>query len=105
MGVQNYSDFERTFGGKVRHLRKARKFTQENLAEYVGVSVITISRIEHGKTMPSISRLFQIAQALEVNVTDFFETELLELKVTLEDVHEHSQTINDLVEAILKKLK
>jgi transcriptional regulator with XRE-family HTH domain len=46
------------------------------LAEKSGLAVNTLSLIENGKTSPSCSTLQQIATALGVPITAFFETDL-----------------------------
>lgn len=46
--------------------------TQEQLAEVVGVVRQTISNIECGLTLPSITNAQAIAQVLGLNWTDFF---------------------------------
>lgn len=56
-------------------LKKARTekgMTQEQLAEAVGVVRQTISNIECGLTLPSITNAQAIAQVLGLNWTDFF---------------------------------
>ena len=52
-------------------MAKRRKFlalTQDELAGRVGVDAETISRFERGASLPSIQRLFVIAESLEVGV-------------------------------------
>lgn len=61
-------------GQRLRELRNERKFSIRALAERSGLNVNTFSLIENGKTSPSVSTLQQIAAALEVPITAFFET-------------------------------
>ena len=54
-----------------RELRKARvalQLTQADIAERVGTDPETISRFERGATLPSLVRLLELAEALEVTV-------------------------------------
>ncbi|HEX7762833.1 MAG TPA: helix-turn-helix transcriptional regulator, partial [Cellvibrio sp.] len=44
---------KKQFGKRVQQLRQARKITQEELAEKVGVSIESISNIERGIHGPS----------------------------------------------------
>jgi transcriptional regulator with XRE-family HTH domain len=46
-----------------------------SLAEQSGLNVNTLSLIENGKTSPSVSTLQQLAGALDVPITAFFETD------------------------------
>ncbi|MDR0576211.1 MAG: helix-turn-helix domain-containing protein [Candidatus Accumulibacter sp.] len=51
-------------------LRKARGWTQSDLAERVGVDTETISRFERGATLPSLLTLEKISQSLQAGVGD-----------------------------------
>lgn len=62
-------------GRRIREIRKAKKFSQEQLAEKVDVDPRYISRIELGKCYPSLETLDKIAQSLEVQIRDLFEFE------------------------------
>ncbi|RJG01201.1 helix-turn-helix domain-containing protein [Noviherbaspirillum sedimenti] len=57
-------------GQKIARYRKEKRMTQAMLAEIVCVDKETISRFERGTALPSLLRLFEIAQALEVGVGD-----------------------------------
>lgn len=61
-------------GKKVRELREAKNLTIKKLSELVECTPSLISQLERGKTDPSISMLKKIAEALNVNITDFFMT-------------------------------
>ncbi len=60
-------------GLKVKEFRKQHKITQEKLAEIVGVDNGYISKLEVGQNFPSISTLEKIAQALDVELYEFFQ--------------------------------
>lgn len=64
---------EKQLGGRVAKLREAAGLTQAELAEEVGVATETISRLERGATIPSVSRLDDVASALGVDIVDLFE--------------------------------
>ncbi len=59
----------------IKRLRFERGMTQEELALRTGVSRQTIMSIERGQTNPSVLLAFKIATALNVIVTDVFQTE------------------------------
>ena len=48
--------------------RKARKWSQEDLAERLGVATETISRFERGATLPSLVTLQRLGQVLKAPV-------------------------------------
>lgn len=55
-------------GHRVRRIRKAKKMTQEKLAEYANISTVYISHIETGYAKPSLPVVVAIADALDVRV-------------------------------------
>lgn len=59
-----------TMLGNLRHLRRMRDLTQEQLAKLSGVSRINIARYESGKITPSLLNAQKLAIALGVTVTD-----------------------------------
>ena len=60
-------------GLAIRSRRKSANMTQEALAEAVELQAETISRFENGQRTPSIEKLADIANVLQVSVTVFFE--------------------------------
>ena len=50
----------------IRTLRQQNGWTQENVANDLGISVVAYGRIEQGKTDISISRLSQIADCFKI---------------------------------------
>jgi transcriptional regulator with XRE-family HTH domain len=62
-------------GKRLRTLRESRRLSIRALAELSGLAVNTLSLIEHSRTSPSVSTLQQLAGALGVPITSFFEPE------------------------------
>ena len=62
-------------GNLLRELRKTIGFTQEQVAEKLGVSGRTISRWETGAYMPDISMLVDIAEMYDVDVREIIDGE------------------------------
>ena len=60
-------------GKRVRHRRWLIGMTQQQLAERVGIKFQQIQKYETGANRVSASRLWDIADALEVPVSFFFE--------------------------------
>ena len=63
-------------GRQLRKLRTQSGLSLRALAENSGLNVNTLSLIENGKTSPSVSTLQQLAAALNVPITTFFETDV-----------------------------
>ncbi len=62
-------------GGSLRRLREEHGLTIRALSDKSGLAVNTLSLIENSKSSPSVSTLQQLAVALEVPITAFFESE------------------------------
>ncbi len=61
-------------GTRLRMLRAGAGLSIRALAEMSGLNANTLSLIENGKTSPSVSTLQQVAGALGVPITEFFQT-------------------------------
>ena len=59
-------------GKKIKELRKAHKYTQEQIAEKVGIGTPNISYFETGKFAPSIETLQKLAQVFGVEVYELY---------------------------------
>ena len=59
-------------GQRIRHRRWMVGMTQQDLAEKVGIKFQQIQKYETGANRVSASRLWDIAQAMEVDVSFFF---------------------------------
>ncbi len=61
-------------GKHIKKLRKEKKLKLTVLAKLAGVSKGLVSKIENGRTVPSLPVLFSIINALELSPGDFFES-------------------------------
>lgn len=59
-------------GTRIRQLRLERGFSQENMADELGISTTAYGDIERNKTDVTVSRLQRIAQILNTNWMDLF---------------------------------
>lgn len=59
-------------GNRVRELRARFRWTQQDLADAVGVTRQTIGLIEKGDYSPSVTMALKIATAFQVTVEDIF---------------------------------
>jgi transcriptional regulator with XRE-family HTH domain len=59
-----------TISEKIRSLRQLRGYSQQNMADSLGVSVNAYSKIECGDTDVSWSRLEQIAKIFEIPISE-----------------------------------
>lgn len=54
------------FGEAVRQRRKAKEWTQEQLAERAGVAAIHVGFVERGENVPKLTMILRLARALGV---------------------------------------
>lgn len=65
-------DNKKLLGKRVKELRKRKGFTQEKLAEIVGVEPASICNIENGYNYPSFQNLEKILKVLDSTFLDAF---------------------------------
>ena len=65
------------FGKNLRSTRLEKGFTQEHLANELGIEISQISRIERGVINTSITTLYAISKVLNVDLSEFFVFEYL----------------------------
>lgn len=70
---EQYADFNRFIMinfDTIRELREERKWTQETMADKLGLSRNGYAKIERGESIPSLERLDEIAKLLDVSVIE-----------------------------------
>ncbi|MBR2826909.1 MAG: helix-turn-helix transcriptional regulator [Erysipelotrichaceae bacterium] len=67
-------------GEKIAELRKKYNYTQEKLAEKIGVTRQTISNWESNITSPDLNQASLLCKEMRININDLLDNEL-ELKV------------------------
>ena len=58
------------WGRRIRAFRKLKGYTQEGLANKLGVSVSGLGEVERGNRMPTQELIEQVASSLKVSVKD-----------------------------------
>lgn len=77
-------------GDKIRTLRKAKKLTQEQLAEYLHVSSQAVSKWETGATSPDVDTLPKLAVFFGVTMDELFDFDRRKLDEEIEALVEES---------------
>ncbi|WP_089382402.1 helix-turn-helix domain-containing protein [Lutibacter agarilyticus] len=67
------SSFLIAFGKNLRKYRKLQGFTQEQLANDLGIEISQISRIERGVINTSIGNINSISKVLKIDIKDLFD--------------------------------
>ncbi|KFI96871.1 MULTISPECIES: helix-turn-helix domain-containing protein [Bifidobacterium] len=73
MQTDGFQAYLTRLGRRVQNLRRERGYSQEKLAELVGMDRVSIGYIEQARRMPKISTLYYIADALDIKVEDLFD--------------------------------
>lgn len=66
---------------RLRELREGQGISMRALATKSGLSANALSMIERGKTSPSVSTLYKLADALGISITAFFGAETEKKKI------------------------
>ena len=72
------NSFKKDLGKNIRKIRKAKSYTQEDLYFESGISRSHIAMIEAGKRDLTVSSLFKISRALDVNMKEIFSFDNIE---------------------------
>ena len=64
---------EKFLGRNIKKYRKARNFTQAELADALGIDFKYLSRLETGIASPSIKIIEKMAGVLKINIAQLFE--------------------------------
>jgi transcriptional regulator with XRE-family HTH domain len=72
MDKARQDELKRTFGARVRALRKAQKLSQEGVALKAGLDRSYVGQIERGESNLSLVNIHRIAEALGVGAGELF---------------------------------
>ena len=78
-----------SIGTTIRNLRRERNYTQEELADMLGVSACAVSQWECDRTAPDISQIPILANVFEVSADILLEIDIAKSK--------RAKEINDFV--------
>lgn len=80
-----------SFGQRVKQYREAKGYTQEQLAQLIGVAKTTITGYERGNRAPDVEKIKKLAIALGVTGDDLLDTGLsaeAEIEPTEEEIRQ-----------------
>lgn len=106
-------NIKKTFGEKIKRLRKKRGYTQEQLAEMIDIAPRNLSKIEVGACFVTAETLEKLLVALNVTTEELFANDhikdkkelLSELYTKIDSIKENQQkleTIYKIVDYITK---
>ena len=71
----NISQLQQKIGNRIRELRESKGISQQNLAAICNFEKANLSRLEAGRTNPTISTLHKISEALGISISDLVNVE------------------------------
>jgi len=101
-----------SFSKRLTHIRKERKFTQQQMANTIGIHISQIKRYESGDTQPSLEVLRKIAVALNISADmllfddderDLPNTLQLKFEAVSQMSEEDQYTIQSLIDGMILK--
>lgn len=66
---------KKVVGMRIKSLRRARGYSQEKLAEIIGINPKYLSSIERGEENPTLDLLIRLSQGLKVEMHEIFNIE------------------------------
>ena len=88
------TNIDSEIGRRLRQARLAENLTQDGLAQRIGISFQQVQKYENGTNRVSASRLWAIANALNLPVTYFYE-ELEQTDITVGARFDDENTLPD----------
>lgn len=89
------SDLWKGIGKRVHDRRRAQGLTQQELANLVGLSRVSICNLELGRQHLILARLVEVAAALQVNVCHFITSETASgVSATTETIRLRAQVLD-----------
>ena len=75
MATKNKTQLLIEIGNRIRLKREEKNLSQQDLAALCNFEKTNMSRLEAGRTNPTISTLFKISQALGIKLIDLLDVE------------------------------
>ncbi|WP_264723588.1 WO male-killing family protein Wmk [Wolbachia endosymbiont (group A) of Cheilosia soror] len=93
-------------GKKIKEWRLVREYTQKDLAEKMSTTRDEVSNYEQGRTAVPLDKLYEMAEALSINITDLLIEEGSKAKNELPDLIKEYKEIEsqELRNALIKSL-
>lgn len=89
---------DNSVGKRIETLRKSKKISQEDIAEKVGVSRMTVYKWESGTSLPNYANMQALARALETTVSFFTD------ETSFEYTEEESKGENEIALSVENEL-
>ena len=96
-------DFKKSFGEKLKRLRKRKNLTQEQLAEMIDIDPRNLSKIEVGMCFVKAETLSKILKALDVTTEQLFSNDHIKPeKELIKEIKQYVDLVKDKPEKLEK---
>ena len=68
-------DAKKLIGVRIKNLRRTRGYSQERLAEIIGINSKYLSSVERGQENPTLDLFIRLSQGLKVGIHEIFQIE------------------------------
>ena len=85
----------KTIGQKIKELRRARGFSQQNIAEKLGVTSQAVSKWETDSSLPEMTMLPDIASIFGIQIDDLFEYSVEKRYESIEKKIEYGKVLSN----------
>lgn len=93
-------------GNKLKELRKNKKMSQEEVADYLHISQSAYARIESGESSSWATHILKIAKIFEINPEELLKIDdELKIKSPFDSVTQLSEKVIEQYEKRIKELK
>lgn len=93
-----------TTGEKIANLRKENNYTQEQLAELLGVSRQSISKYESGISYPETEKLIRLGDLFDCSMDYLLKDEVEERKMMSTSVEKEEISTEEIVDSIFRRV-
>lgn len=95
---------QKKIGKFISTCRKKKKLTQEQLAEYLGITDRTISKWERGINLPDTSIMLELCNILDINVNELLTGEIIKKDDYMKQAEENLIELKSKIEEQTKQL-
>lgn len=95
-------NYKINLGLYIKAHRERKEYTQQQLAEAIGVTPKSISYIERGENYPSPDNLFELAKVLDMSLDEFiFSHKKFDKTICFEEINQRLEQLSPENQAIL----
>jgi transcriptional regulator with XRE-family HTH domain len=101
----NGTEIRAVLAGNIRILRKRRNWSQADLAEKTGLSIVYLSDIERGNKWPYLDTLLKLSEALDVEIFELLMPDNIPASKNTSSLYKYTSEVNSIVEKSVETLE